>query len=75
MLIKVKVTSESKKDEIIKKSEDCYLVKVKEKAEAGMANMKIKQILAEYFKISGGKIKLIKGGKRPSKIFDIINSS
>ncbi|MFA6532585.1 MAG: DUF167 family protein [Patescibacteria group bacterium] len=72
MLIKVKVTAESKKDKIIKKSEDSYLVKVKEKAEGGMANMKVKQILAGYFKIAGAKIKLLKGGKRPNKIFDII---
>lgn len=73
MLIKVKVTPESKKDEIVKRSEDSYLVKVKEKAEGGMANMKVKQILAEYFKITGEKIKLIKGGKRPNKIFEIKN--
>lgn len=73
MLIKVKVTPESKKDEIIKKSEDSYFVKVREKAEGGMANMKVKEILASYFKVSGGKIKLIKGGKRPNKIFEIKN--
>ncbi len=72
MLIKVKVTPEAKKDEIVKKSEDSYLVKVKEKAEGGMANQKVKQILASYFKIAGGKIKLIKGGKRPNKIFEIL---
>lgn len=75
MLIKVKVVPEAKKDQIVKKSEDSYLVKVKEKAEGGMANMKVKQILASYFKITEGKIRLIKGGKRPNKIFDIINLS
>lgn len=73
MLIKVKVTTESKKDEIVKKSEDSFLVKVKEKAEGGMANQKVKQILASYFKVTEGKIRLIKGGKRSNKIFEIKN--
>lgn len=71
MLIKVKVTPEAKKNDIVKKSEDSYLVKVKEKAEGGMANMKVKEILANYFKVSEGKIRLIKGGKRPNKIFEV----
>lgn len=72
MLIKVKVTPEAKKDEIVKKSDNAYLVKVKEKAEGGMANQKVKKILAIYFKVAEGKIRLIKGGKKQNKIFDII---
>jgi uncharacterized protein YggU (UPF0235/DUF167 family) len=73
MLIKVKVVPEAKNNEIIKKSEDSYFVKVREKAEGGMANQKVKQILSDYFKITEGKIRLIKGGKRSSKIFEIKN--
>ena len=72
MLIKVKVTPEAKKDEIVKKSEDSYAVKVREKAKGGMANQKVKEILTIYFKVAEGKIRLIKGGKKPNKIFDII---
>lgn len=71
MLIKVKVTPESKKDEIVKKSKDSYLVKVREKAEAGQANLRVKQILSVYFKIPQFKIRLIKGGKQPNKIFEV----
>ena len=71
MLVKVKVTPESKKDEIVKKSEDSYSVTVKEKAKGGMANQKVKEILSSYFKVASGKIRLIKGGKRPNKIFEI----
>ena len=73
MLIKIKVTSEAKKDGIVKKSNDSYQVNVREKAERGMTNQKVKQILAIYFKVAEGKIRLIKGGKKPNKIFDIIN--
>lgn len=55
MLIKVKVSVESKKDQIIKKSDDSYLVSVKEKAERGQANQKVKEILASYFKVASKK--------------------
>ncbi len=72
MLIKVKVSVESKKDQIIKKSDDSYLVSVKEKAERGQANQKVKEILASYFKVASKKIKLVKGGKKPGKIFEIL---
>lgn len=72
MLIKVKVKAESKNEQILKLSEDSFSVKVKEKADRGLANQKVKEILALYFKVSAGKIKLVKGGKKPGKIFEIL---
>lgn len=71
MLIRVKVHPESKKDEIIKKRENGFEVRVKEKAEQGRANEKVLQILSDYFKLEPNKFRLIKGGKSRSKIFEI----
>lgn len=73
MLIKVRVFAGGKAEELIKKSDDCYIVKVREKAERGEANRRVREILADYFKVNEGKVKLIKGGKRPNKIFEILN--
>jgi uncharacterized protein (TIGR00251 family) len=70
MLIKVKVFPSSKKEEIIKKSEDSFEVKVKTKAERGNANRKAIKVLASYFGISQSKIRLIKGFKQKNKIFE-----
>lgn len=72
MLIKVKVLVDEKKEEIIKKSEDTYLIKVKAKAERGEANNRVREILSEYFQVPLGKVNLIKGGKKPNKIFEIL---
>jgi len=72
MLIKVKVFPEEKKEAIIKKSEDSYLVKVKEKAKMGRANERVREILSAYFAVVLGKVRLVKGGKSRNKIFDII---
>jgi len=71
MLIKVKIFPNSKREEIIKKSEDSFEVKVKEKPERGKANREVIRVLSCYFKIPESKIKLIKGFKKRNKIFEI----
>ena len=71
MLIKVKVFPNSKKEEVIKKSEDSFEVKVKAKPEKGMANKEVVKLLSIYFKIPESKIRLIKGFKERNKIFEI----
>ena len=75
MLIKVKVFPNSKKQEIIKKSEDSFDVKVKAKPIKGEANREVIKVLALYFKIPESKIKMIKGFKQKNKIFEIILTS
>jgi len=71
MLIKVKVFPNSKKEGIVKKSEDSFEVKVKEKPLEGRANKAVIKTLALYFKIPESKIKLVKGAKQRNKIFEI----
>ncbi len=71
MLIKVKVFPSSKREEVIKKSEDSFEVKIKEKPEKGRANREVVKVLGSYFKISESKIRLIKGFKKRNKIFEI----
>jgi len=72
MLIKIKVFPKSKKEEIIKKSEDSFEIKVKERPERGLANKGVVRIIASHFKIPESKIRLIKGFKEKNKIFEII---
>jgi len=71
MLVKVKVFPNSKKREIIKKSEDSFEIKVKEKPKNNEANLAIFEVLEEYFNVERSQIRLIKGAKERSKIFDI----
>jgi uncharacterized protein YggU (UPF0235/DUF167 family) len=72
MFLKVKVFPNSKKEEIIKKLEDEFEIKVKEKAERGEANKRVKEVLARYLNISEEKLILIRGAKQRNKIFKII---
>ncbi|MCK4520426.1 DUF167 domain-containing protein [Candidatus Parcubacteria bacterium] len=71
MLIKVKVFPNSKKKEIIKKSEDSFEIKVKAKPVKGLANRAVRDALASYFNISHSKIKLVKGFEQRNKIFEV----
>jgi uncharacterized protein YggU (UPF0235/DUF167 family) len=50
MFLKVKVFPNSKKEEIIKKSEDKFEIKVKEKAEEGRVNKRVKEVFGKIFK-------------------------
>jgi len=72
MFLKVKVFPNSKKEEIIKKSEDEFEIKVKEKAEERRANKRVKEVLARYLNISEEKLILIRGAKQKNKIFKIV---
>ena len=71
MLIKVKVFPYSKKEEIIKKAEESFEIKVKEKPVRGEANKRVIEILSLYLKIPEKEIRLIKGFKERNKIFEI----
>ena len=72
MLIKVKVLPNSKKEEIIKKSDDSFEIKVKEKPIKNLANKAVIGTLSLCFKIPASKIKLVKGFKQRNKIFEIL---
>lgn len=71
MYLKVKVYTNAKKDDVIKKSEDSYIVFTKEKAEQGKANNAVVAMLSAYLHISIGKIHIVKGVKQPNKIFEL----
>jgi len=71
MLIKVRVFPGSKQEKIIKKTEDSFEVKIKQKPIQGQANQAVINALSLYFNIPDKKIKLVKGFRQRSKVFEI----
>jgi uncharacterized protein YggU (UPF0235/DUF167 family) len=71
MYIKVKVTAGARAEKIEKKSEDHYLISVREKAERNMANNRVCQIMASIFKVPGRAVRIISGHQSPSKILSV----
>ncbi len=72
MLIKVKVFPGSKQEKIIKKTEDSFEVRIKQKPIQGQANQAVINVLSLYFNVPNKRIKLVKGFKQRNKLFKIL---
>ena len=72
MYIKVKVMAGVRKESVVKKGDDEYLVCVREVAERNMANGRVLQIVAGIFSVPKGKVRIISGHKSPSKILSVM---
>jgi len=71
MYIKVKVTAGSRNETLKKITDDHFEVSVKEKAERNMANKRVTEMIAIFFKLPIGKVKIISGHHSPGKILTV----
>jgi uncharacterized protein YggU (UPF0235/DUF167 family) len=71
MYIHVLVTAGAKKENFKKIKDDHFEISVKEKAERNLANTRVLEIVAEYFKISKNKVRIVNGHRHPSKLLII----
>jgi uncharacterized protein YggU (UPF0235/DUF167 family) len=72
LLIKVHVYPCLKEEGVSQIGVDAFRVNVAVKPENGQANARAVELLAQYFAVPAGKIRLIKGGHEAHKIFDIL---
>ena len=70
MKIRVKVVSNSKNEEVTKE-DDGFLVKVKEPPKEGKANKAVIKLLAEYFGVSQGSIRIVMGFRSRTKVIEV----
>jgi len=73
MKINVKVLPSSSAESIEKIDEITYKVKVSAPAQEGRANKRLRELLAQYFKVSKGNVNIIAGEKAKVKIIEIIS--
>jgi uncharacterized protein len=69
--IHVKVTAGASKESLKQKSEDHFLISVKEKAERNLANRRVLELLSLHFKLPSSKIRIVNGHHSPSKLLVI----
>ena len=74
MKINVKVLPSSSAESIEKIDEITYKVKVSAPAQEGKANKRLRELLAQYFKVSKGNVNIIAGERSKVKIIEIINN-
>jgi len=66
--IHAKVMAGAKKESLKQKSEDHFEISVKEKAEHNLANKRVLELFALYFKLPVSKVRIINGHRSPSKL-------
>jgi uncharacterized protein YggU (UPF0235/DUF167 family) len=71
MYIRVMAYPSAKKEQITEVGESRYEIKIKEPAERNLANLRIRQLLAEKYGIEEGKVRLVSGHQNSRKIFSI----
>jgi uncharacterized protein YggU (UPF0235/DUF167 family) len=71
MFIKVRIQPSSKIEKIQKKSDDHFILKVKEPPERNLANNRICEIIALNFNIKRSAVRIVSGHHSPSKILSV----
>ncbi len=71
MLIKVRVTPNSRDARVVKVDEENYEVKVDARAVGGAANKRLVEILSGHFGVPKSRIAIVRGAKSRDKILTI----
>ena len=75
MLIRVYVTPNAREARVVKVSDNYFEVRVDEMAVGGRANKRLREILAEHFKVQKSRISILKGTKTRNKLVQVILSN
>ncbi len=68
MYIKVRVVANQRKEKVEVLKDNSFKLWLKEKAERNMANSRVIEIIAGYFKVPREKVKIINGHHSPVKL-------
>ncbi len=71
MYIKVRVLTQQRKESVEQLKENAFKIYLKEKAERNLANTRLVELLALYFKLPKQKIRIINGHHSPSKLLAV----
>lgn len=71
MLIRAKVTPGAKKESLTEVSAGALIITVRQKARQNAANKRVRELVARHLKVAMDAVRLIKGAKGRSKLFDI----
>jgi uncharacterized protein YggU (UPF0235/DUF167 family) len=71
MYVRVAVYPSAKRESFIEQGPHRFEVKVKEPAERNLANKRIKELLAEHYKTTEQKVRLVSGHQNSRKIFAV----
>jgi uncharacterized protein YggU (UPF0235/DUF167 family) len=71
MYVRVAVYPNNKKEEVNTLGEQRFEIKVKEPAERNLANVRVRELLAEVYKVEIKQVRLVSGHQNSRKIFSL----
>lgn len=75
MYVRVHAVPKAKREQVIRIDAALYEIHVREPAERNRANNRIKELLAEAFGLTPGRIRMLTGHHSSSKMFSIDTTS
>ena len=69
--VKVHVKPGAKKEKVEQTRFDHFDISVKEEAKNNMANTRVREIIAQWFEVPTGKVRIISGHHSASKILSV----
>lgn len=72
MYIKVRVIAGAKKEEFIVQKENQFKITVREKAERNLANMRVRELVAQHLTLPVARVRIINGHHTPQKLLSIV---
>ncbi|MBP9760257.1 MAG: DUF167 domain-containing protein [Candidatus Pacebacteria bacterium] len=67
--VRVRVKAGTRKERILQVAERVYTIEVREKAERGEANARVRALLADILGVRPEELRLVKGATSPSKVY------
>jgi len=71
MYVKIHVVPGAKREKVEQTRSDHFDISVKEKAKNNMANMRVREIIAQWFEVLPGKVRIVSGHHSASKILSV----
>lgn len=71
MYVMVKVIAGARRESVKELSPERFEISVREQAERNQANRRVIEILADRFRVPVKRIRITKGHRSPSKVFNI----
>ena len=74
MYIKVHVYAGMKKESVTKLKDDTFEIVTKAPAERNVANQRVREVIAEAYKVNIKQVRIVNGHHNPSKLLEVIQS-
>jgi uncharacterized protein YggU (UPF0235/DUF167 family) len=74
MYVKVHVYAGMKRESVTKTKAETYEIVTKAPAERNLANEKVREVIAQEYKVSIKQVRIVSGHHNPSKLLEVIQS-